>query len=253
MTKNQATSNLYMGTSGLLLPVPNKSYYPEAYRQSSRLCYYASLVNSIEINSSFYKIPMASTVAKWAAEVPDDFNFTFKLFKEITHTKASVFDLQWIAPFFTAIDQVGEKKGCVLVQFPPSIGIAKFNQISILFSALYEANKNSHWPIAVEFRNRSLYDGLVYELLASLKFALVHHDKPPAITPFGEVDANFAYFRFHGPDGDYRGSYSEMILSEYAGYIKEWLEEKKQVFVYFNNTMGNAHGNLASLHEMIEL
>ncbi|MEJ7683235.1 MAG: DUF72 domain-containing protein [Segetibacter sp.] len=55
-----------------MLPVP-QSLYPAEFQGKSRLTYYASLFNSIEINSSFYKIPKVSTVCKWAESVPDNF------------------------------------------------------------------------------------------------------------------------------------------------------------------------------------
>jgi uncharacterized protein YecE (DUF72 family) len=59
------------------------------------------------------------------------------------------------------------------------------------------------------------------------------------------------YLRFHGPGGNYRGSYSDDILSEYASYIMEWRAEGKTVFVYFNNTMGDAYNNLVTLNKFV--
>ena len=61
------------------------------------------------------------------------------------------------------------------------------------------------------------------------------------------------YVRFHGPQGDYRGTYDEAFLHEYAAYIYEWLVEGKSVFVYFNNTMGKAFDNLKKLNEYVRL
>lgn len=81
--------DFYTGTSGLSLPFPKHSFPPE-FQDKSRLTFYASLFNSIEINSSFYKLPMASTVKKWAESVPDNFLFTFKLWREITHNKGLI-------------------------------------------------------------------------------------------------------------------------------------------------------------------
>ncbi len=62
-------------------------------------------------------------------------------------------------------------------------------------------------------------------------------------------DSNFIYLRFHGPTGNYRDSYSDAFLSEYATYIKEWLGDDKAVYVYFNNTMGDAFKNLTTLNQ----
>ena len=82
--KLQRLNNFYAGTSNIVLPVPNKSFFPPKYRDKTRLNYYASLFNSVEINSSFYKVPLPRTVEKWTTEVPPNFRFSFKLSKAIT-------------------------------------------------------------------------------------------------------------------------------------------------------------------------
>ncbi|TCD12228.1 DUF72 domain-containing protein [Pedobacter frigidisoli] len=240
-------NNYYTGTSGLLLPVPNKQFYPEEFKEKSRLCYYASLVNSIEINSSFYKIPQATTLRKWAGDVPENFRFTFKLFKEITHTPDLRFDASLLNKFMETIAAVGGKKGCLLVQFPPSIRINHLPQISNLAAMLRDNDPLKEWSIAMEFRHSSLYVSQLRELLAAFDIASVIHDKGTASSPMDMSDADFVYLRFHGPDGNYKGSYSADILAEYASYIVDWMIEGKKVYAYFNNTMGNAHGNLNTL------
>jgi uncharacterized protein YecE (DUF72 family) len=118
-TKKNAIS-YFSGLSGLQLPIP-KYLFPEPHQASSRLSYYATFFNSIEINSSFYKIPKTTTVARWAMQVPDDFRFTFKLFKDITHVKNLKFDPALVKQFIETISAVGDKKGCLLIQFPPSL------------------------------------------------------------------------------------------------------------------------------------
>ena len=243
--------DIYSGTSGLLLPVKNKLFYPEAFKEKSRLCYYGSLMNSIEINSSFYKVPMASTVQKWADDVPTGFKFTFKLFREITHNRELAFSPEQVYHFMNTIDRVGDKKGCLLVQFPPSIRISSFRQLSLLVTHLRLSDPDSSWNIAFEFRHVSWYCEELYELLAEHKMGLVIHDKSPANTPLVDFEASFAYLRFHGPGGNYRGSYSDDVLYEYATYIREWQLEGKKVFVYFNNTMGNAIDNRNILLAML--
>jgi len=237
----------YSGTSGLLLPVPNKLHYPEAFKDRSRLCYYGSLMNSIEINSSFYKIPLASTVKKWAGEVPADFLFSFKLFKGITHAPQLGFDPADIARFIEVIAHAGDKKGCLLVQFPPSIRIANLPQLSRLMAVLREHDPDQDWKIALEFRHPSLYVDEIMELLEEYGLGMVTHDKGAAASPLDDLDTGFRYLRFHGPNGNYRGSYPDDVLAEFAGYVAEWLLEGKEVFVYFNNTMGEAYANLQTL------
>ena len=241
----------YSGTSNLLLPVPNKRLFPPEFQDKSRLVYYSSLFSSLEINSSFYKIPMASTVRKWSEEVPDHFKFTFKLWREITHNKGLIFTVEHIERFMQVIDNAGSKKGCLLIQFPPGLTNSYIRQLEQLLLEISYADQLKQWKIAVEFRHSSWYNEYTYNLLNDLKACLVLQDMPSSQTPFLDQTADFVYLRFHGPNGGYRGSYSDEFLYEYAQYIKDWKEEAKMVFVYFNNTMGEAVKNLMTLNEYV--
>lgn len=242
--------NFYSGLSGLQLPVP-KYLFPPPYENASRLTYYASFFNSIEFNSSFYKIPRPSTVAKWAATVPEHFRFTFKLWKEITHAKGLNFNPEDVVTFFNSINAVNEKKGCLLIQFPPSIGKEYTVQIENLLDCISVSDPTKDWKVAVEFRNKSWYHEDVYELLDFYKATVVMQDIPKSATPLLDQNSNFLYLRFHGPTGNYRESYSEDFLKEYATLINDWKEDGKTVFVYFNNTMGDAFNNLTMLNRFV--
>lgn len=126
---------MYAGLSGIQLPIP-KYRFPPGWEQASRLAYYASFFNSIEINSSFYKIPLSRTVARWATSVPANFKFTFKLFKGVTHEKKIACDGSILQQFFHAVNHVGTKAGCILVQFPPSVGVEAFSSVAKLAEQL---------------------------------------------------------------------------------------------------------------------
>src|ERR1700743_3826271 len=143
---------IYIGTSGLVLPVPNKQAFPEAFRSGTRLTYYSSLFNSIEINSTFYKIPRPSTFAGWASEVPADFRFTIKLWKGITHHPRLEFDPAEVDRFLSAAEQLGEKKGCLLVQLPPGTRADSAEQLEALLGRI-----GNRWKVAVEFRHPGWY------------------------------------------------------------------------------------------------
>jgi uncharacterized protein YecE (DUF72 family) len=243
--------SFHSGLSGLQLPIP-KYLYPSPFEKASRLTYYSSIFNSIEINSSFYKIPQAVTVAKWAASVPEDFKFTFKLWKEITHSKELQFDKKDVVAFFKSINAVEKKKGCLLIQFPPRLDKISMDQLNELLGCIKEIDGTLGWKIAVEFRNNSWYDKQVYDLLRRYKVAVVIHDIPKSATPLINHSADLIYIRFHGPTGNYRDSYSEDFLHEYATYINEWIKEGKTVYVYFNNTMGDAFNNLKNLNSLFQ-
>ena len=244
--KNSFTDSFFSGLSGLQLPVP-KYLYPSPFENASRLTYYSSLFNSIEFNSSFYKIPRAVTVARWAASVAEKFKFTFKLWKEITHSKGLNFKETDVSAFFNSVNLVQDKKGCLLIQFPPGLDKNNIDQLNRLLSCIQNSVITQEWKIAVEFRNKSWYHQEVYEILNSYKASIVIHDMPKSATPLLDHKSDFIYIRFHGPTGNYRGSYPDEYLREYATYIKEWIEEGKTVYVYFNNTMGAAINNLNSL------
>jgi len=240
----------YAGLSGIELPVP-KYQFPSEFQKTSRLTYYATFFNSIEVNSSFYKIPMKATVIRWASSVPGNFRFTFKLFREVTHIKDLAFEASYVARFLEIISHVGEKRGCLLVQFPPSLQSESIRQLEKLLSAISEGDPDRTWPVAVEFRNRAWYIPEVYDLLEFHKASLVIHDIQRSATPLNIVFSDEIYVRFHGPTGNYRGSYTEAFLQEYAEYIQDWLKERKNVYVYFNNTAGDAFNNLRTLKRLI--
>jgi uncharacterized protein YecE (DUF72 family) len=245
--------NIYTGTSGLVLPLPNRRSFPAEMQNKSRLEIYSSIFNSIEINSCFYKVPMESTVQKWAASVPGNFKFTFKLWRQITHNKELIFNPEEIELFMQTIAYAGEKKGCLLIQFPPSITIANIGQLERLLIGVKHADAAHEWKIVVEFRNRSWYEDEVYDLLAQYHTGLVLHDMPSSAITLLETSVDHVYLRFHGPNGGYRGSYTDDFLYEYAQYIKEWSSDGKTVYVYFNNTMGEAVKNLMTLNKYIDL
>lgn len=244
-------ANYYSGTSGLVLPVPNKERYPVEFKEKSRLCYYASLFSSIEINSSFYKIPQARTITKWAADVPTDFKFTFKLWRGVTHEKGLVFNSQDVSKFMQAIGAAGEKKGCLLVQLPPGAKAGLLSQLTQLVDGIREADPEQSWQIALEFRHSSWYNDRTREFAASKGISIVLQDIPASATPLDLARHKTVYLRFHGPGGKYRGSYPDEVLQEYSCYIREWWEEGKTVYAYFNNTMGDAVKNLATLNAFV--
>ncbi len=194
---------------------------------------------------------MPATVGKWAASVHEHFRFTFKFWNQITHCKGLYFEKGDVDLFFKSISNAGNKKGCLLIQFPPSIGIEYKPQLEKLLACIKEYPTSDTGEIAVEFRHKSWYQDDIYELIDTYHSTIVIQDIPKSATPLLDLNSGIIYVRFHGPTGNYRGSYSEDILSEYAGYISDWKEEGKKVYVYFNNTMGDAFNNLIAINGMI--
>ena len=247
MKKRKGKINI--GTSGIVMPGPKQTFPPE-FHGKSRLNYYSSLFNSIEINSSFYKIPMPATFEKWAADVPGDFTFTIKLWREITHIKELKFNPDHMDVFLKAAVGLQQKKGCLLVQFPGKINLERYSEVEQILALLYESEYLDNWRIAVEFRNPAWYVSETHELLNEYGASLVLHDIPKARNMEVHKNAPFVYLRLHGPKGDYRGSYSTEQLHEKFGLIQAWQRAGKDVYVYFNNTAGAAFDNALQLKSM---
>lgn len=245
------TGSYKAGTSGLVLPVPNKQAFPPEFKDKSRLTYYSSLLNSLEVNRSFYKVPQPATVKKWADSVPEGFVFTFKLWQEITHVKGFAYNREDVLRFMEVIDQAGNKKGCLLVQFPPSLTIERFAQVEELLGTIQSIVPEHGWKVAVEFRHPSWYISEVYELADELACSIVLHDIPKSANRQLNKKATFVYLRFHGPAGDYRGGYTDDYLHQQAELITGWRKEGKDVYVYFNNTIGDALQNVITLNSIV--
>jgi uncharacterized protein YecE (DUF72 family) len=235
-----------IGISNVVVP-GNKQAFPPAFQSTSRLHYYSSIFNTVEINRSFYKTPLFSTYEKWAKDVPEEFRFSLKMSKEITHAKDLRGDLAPMKSFIHAAGGSGHKKGCLLLQFPGKITLDYFDKVENILGELQQQDPKHQWKKAVEFRNDSWYTGETNELLNEYKAVMVLHDfkKAKNFTMSGDMD--FVYIRFHGPSGDYRESYTEQFLKAKAADIQGWIKQGKDVYVYFNNTIGNAFENALTL------
>lgn len=240
-----------IGTSGIVLP-GTKSSFPDEFRSGSRLHYYGSLFNTLEINSSFYKIPLPATFEKWATEVPDNFKFTVKLWRGITHVKKLTYAVSDIDIFMHAANYLGDKKGCLLIQFPASITSEFAKEVEGILHRLDQLNENNSWQLAIELRHVSWYRNNFYTMFDKCKASVVLHDMPASKTPMDYRAPQFAYFRFHGPTGNYKGSYTTEFIQEYANRISICSQAGKDVYVYFNNTMEGALGNAQLLQKFIK-
>lgn len=242
--------NFYSGTSGLILPVKNKLEYPEEYRSKSRLHYYSTLFNSIEINSIFYKLPRKQTIERWSTEVTGDFKFTFKLSKEITHCKDLIYDKAAVNNFFDVISVPDKNKGCILIQFPGKISADYTPQLKKLLTSISKHTTGTPWILAIEFRHISWYNPSTKKLLEHFNATCVIHDIKPFTTDL-LTDSATIFVRFHGTEKNYRGSYDDALLADYALKIKAWIKEGRIAFAYFNNTLGPAVQNLMSLNKLV--
>ncbi|HEY8940194.1 MAG TPA: DUF72 domain-containing protein [Cellvibrio sp.] len=241
---------IYIGTSGIVLPVTKENFLNEL-KSATRLQYYSTLFNSLEINSSFYKTPQPQTFSKWEHEVDADFRFTVKMSRDITHSKKLDFNPEDLNRFMRAVNHMEQKKGALLVQFPASITADYFLKVEELIKQTQSLQGASTWDIAVEVRHNSWYNPATCDLFMRHGASMVFHDMPGSKTPLDQPVTTILYLRFHGPAGDYKGNYNLDDIGKYIELINHSHKIGKTVFVYFNNTIGNAYENALSLQHHI--
>lgn len=243
----------YSGTSNVVLPMA-KDHFPEDFKEKTRLQYYGSLFNSVEINSTFYKLPKITTITNWAESVTPDFRFTFKIPKSITHAPKLAFAENNGRDFSEVVQNIGDRKGCLLAQFPPSFKFAEMDRLQEFLETFQSLAGITSWNLALEFRHPSWYVPEVNNLLQEYNAHAVLHDMINSTPPssWRNVMGDVVYMRFHGPGQRYRGNYSDEFLKDSAEYIKECILQNKTVYVYFNNTMGAAFNNLQTLNKHVQ-
>jgi uncharacterized protein YecE (DUF72 family) len=223
-------------------------FYPGRAPESGWLGLYAETFDTVEVNATFYRLPLRSTVAGWAARTPRTFLFAVKASRYLTHVKrlrdlpAGLARLEErIAPLREA-----DKLGPVLWQLP-----ASFRRDDVrLAETLARLPDGRH---AFEFRHPSWFSDEVLELLRFHHVALViaHHPERPW-QPH-ELTADWTFLRFHYGARGRRGNYSEAELREWAPQVRE-LARDAEVFAYFNNDWeGFAVANARRLRELVRL
>ena len=204
-------------------------FYPERCPSRLWLEFYARHFDTVEVNSTFYRLPTVKAVRGWVEQTPDDFTFTIKMSRYVTHVRR----LRDLAPslelFYGRIAPLVDspKLGPVLWQLPPSFR----RDDERLAAALARLPPGRH---CFEFRHPSWFVADVTALLREHGVALVIGDRPEVHSfQTQELTARWAFVRFHSGTRGHRGNYSENELREWAERIRSWPVE--ECFLYFNN------------------
>jgi uncharacterized protein YecE (DUF72 family) len=202
--------------------------YPRGMAASRWLGHYATLFDTVEINTTFYRLPSPSAVGGWVDQTPSDFTFAVKASRFLTHMKRLTDMDQGTRRFYERIEPLidSNKLGPVLWQLPPNF----HRNDERLAEALTALPMGRH---AFEFRHPSWFVGDVYELLGRHDVALVIADRPEVRSfQTHERTTDFVFLRFHHGGGD--GNYSHQQLGRWARRIEEW-RHRGDVYAYFNN------------------
>jgi uncharacterized protein YecE (DUF72 family) len=187
------TSRLRVGSSGFSYPAWKPNFYPQELHPRSFLRFYASRLDAVEINATFYGMPSAATVASWRAQVGGDFRFALKAPQQITHRARLRGCDALCARFYELASSLGMTRGPVLFQLPPRFRRDVPRLVSFL-AALPEDHR-----AAFEFRHPSWFDEAVFAALREHAAALCIADTPELPVPL-VVTAAFGYIRLRHAD-----------------------------------------------------
>jgi uncharacterized protein YecE (DUF72 family) len=202
-------------------------FYPERCPARRWLEFYARHFDTVEVNATFYRLPTVKAVRGWVEQTPDDFVFTVKMSRYVTHIRRLQDLAAGLELFYDRIEPlVGTPKlGPVLWQLPPTFK----RDDERLAAALERLPQGRH---AWEFRHQSWFADEVLELLREHGASLVlAHDARRPLGP-GELTTDWAFLRLHYGARGRRGNYSE---SELAGWSMRLRALGVPAYVYFNN------------------
>jgi uncharacterized protein YecE (DUF72 family) len=224
-----AVGRVLVGCSGWQYRDWRGVLYPERCPQRDWLEVYARRFPTVEVNSSFYRLPKRDAVARWTEQVPPGFVFTIKVSRYLTHIKRLTTVAEGMPRLAERIEPIAER-GCLgplLWQLPPNFK----RDDERLANALAELPPGRH---AFEFREKSWFADDVYAMLDERGVATVlpHDARRPLPEP--PPTGDFAFVRFHWGARGRRGNYSDTELAEWADRVRE-LARHREVFVYFNN------------------
>jgi uncharacterized protein YecE (DUF72 family) len=224
-------------------------FYPSRLPASRWLGFYAERFDTVEVNSTFYRLPRVDAVARWVEQTPEGFLFAVKASRYLTHIKR----LRDLGPglerFLERIEPLlgSPKLGPILWQLPPTFR----RDHGRLADALARLPRELRH--CVEFRNPSWFVEGTYALLREHGIALAIGDRPQ-VNAFQahELTADWTYVRFHSGTRGRRGNYSESELCEWAERLREW-RKTREVFAYFNHDWeGFAPRKAARLGRLLE-
>lgn len=270
-------AEIRIGTSGWRYPPWRGAFYPKGLAQRRELEYLSRAVSSIEINGSFYSLQRPENYRRWAAETPDDFVFSLKGPRFVTHMKQLLDPDVTLANFFASgLLALGPKLGPILWQLPPRMRWDRgrvetflncLPRTTVAAAALAErhderldaralTSTDADRPVrhALEVRHPSFADPAVVELLRAHDVALVVADTAGTWPHLEDMTAGFAYVRLHGDEELYASGYSDEALDSWATRIRVWAAggaptgeftvappaepvPERDVYAYFDNDM----------------
>lgn len=223
----------FIGTSGYNYPEWRGTFYPEKFSTAKMLAYYAERFNTVEVNYTFYRIPTPALLEGWAKGTPDDFTFTLKAPRRITHDSKLQRCEELTQVFCKTATTLGSKQGVLLFQLPPT-----FKRDDAVFGAFLDLIPEGT-RAAFEFRHASWHDDTVFDSLRRRNLALCIADSEKMSTPIVST-ADYSYFRLRDE------GYQPADIDRWASTISS-LDGPAAAYVYFKHEEQGKGPEFASL------
>ena len=243
---NTMPGKAYIGTSGWNYKSWRKDFYGDTpQKQWLRFC--AERFTAIEVNGTFYRLQPQSTFEKWRHETPKEFLFAIKGHRYVTHNKKLIDVEEPVIRCRDAASPLGARLVAVVWQLP-----AFFKKNIERLEKFLETLR--HWEAtrhAIEFRHKTWFDDEVAGCLKKHAVAACMSDAPDW-PMWNRVTTDLVYVRLHGHTRKYASSYSKRSLRNWASHVRTWLNQNRDVHVYFDNDAeGAAPKNALTLLQMV--
>jgi len=229
--KPTTVSKIHVGCSGWVYKHWRGLFYPEGLPQKRWFERYSEEFDTVEINASFYRLPLPATFDGWREKAPAGFRYAVKANRFITHMKKLAGCDAEIDNFIALARRLEQTLGPILFQLPPSL----HKDLARLEAFLKQLPSDIEH--VVEFRHKNWYDKDVLALLDKYGAGFVTHDLKGLISPRW-ASGRTAYVRFHGTGGRYRGRYSDADMAEWAAWLRDQRDNGRSAWAYFNNDIG---------------
>ncbi len=242
---------IHIGTMGWRYDFWKGNFYPEG--SQNLLTEYAKNFDTVEIDNTFYRIPSRDNVMNWKEETPDDFIFSAKFPRKITHIKMLQDCQEELNVFIEHMSLMGNKLGPMLIQLPPGFAPEKSGILKDFLAGLPERLR-----FAVEVRNKKWLDEKFYDMLRDYKVALVLIDHP-WMPEMNTITTDFTYIRWLGDRKKVIGTLGKVEkdrsedIKDWAVNIKGFLDNSLEVFGYFSkNYSGYPPGDVRMLLDQVK-
>jgi uncharacterized protein YecE (DUF72 family) len=214
-----SVARIWVGTSGFSYREWKSSFYPPDLPQRRMLEFYSTRMNTVEIDSTFYRSPTAKLIDTWKESVPEDFRFAIKAPQQITHRQRLSVPSDALTHLTSVVSGLAHQLGLLLFHLPPFLK-ADAGRLESFLSTVPRS-----LPTAFEFRHESWFSETIYSILERYGSALCIHDADEGASPL-RLTAGATYVRLR------RSQYPMELRRQWQERFRGWVASGIEVFAY---------------------